>query len=103
MRIVLAAMADLPEHPWSIEELADHAGVSPSHLHHQFAARLGSSPLRWLNDYRAEQMAVQLVGGTRSIAEIGRSVGWSDPNYAARRFRAAYNLAPSAYRAQFAF
>jgi AraC family L-rhamnose operon transcriptional activator RhaR len=103
VRIALSAMADRPQHPWTIEELADLAGVSPSHLHHQFADRLGSSPLRWLNGYRAEQMAVQLVAGTRSVAEIGRSVGWSDPNYATRRFRSAYNLTPSAYRAQFSF
>lgn len=103
VRIALAAMADRPDHQWVIDELAERAGVSPSHLHHQFAARMGSSPLRWLNDYRAEQMAVQLVAGSRTVAEIGRTVGWPDPNYAARRFRAAYHLTPSAYRARFAF
>lgn len=103
VRIALAAMAEAPAHPWSIEDLARAAGVSASHLHHQFADRLGASPMQWLNQYRAEQMAVQLVAGHRPVAEIGRAVGWSDPNYATRRFRAAYDLTPSQYRTRFAF
>lgn len=103
VRSALAAMAERPEHPWSITLLARSAGVSGSHLQHQFTARLGISPLRWLNQYRAERMAVLLVAGDRSVAEAGRSVGWADPNYAARRFRAAYGMPPSRYRARFSF
>ncbi|SDS24826.1 AraC-type DNA-binding protein [Microlunatus soli] len=103
VRQSLAAMAEQPAHPWTIDELARRAGVSASHLHHQFAAQLGTSPLQWLTQYRTEQMAVQLAAGSRTVAEIGRSVGWPDPNYAARRFRAAHHLTPTAYRARFSF
>jgi AraC family L-rhamnose operon transcriptional activator RhaR len=48
-------------------------------------------------------MAVRLAAGGRSVAEIGRAVGWHDPNYAARRFRATYGLSPTEYRRRFAF
>jgi AraC-like DNA-binding protein len=37
------------------------------------------------------------------VAEIGRAVGWSDPNYAARRFRATHGLSPTEYRRRFTF
>lgn len=102
-RTALLALAAAPEHPWRTAELAAACGVSASHLQHQFTRQLRISPLRWLNDYRAEQMAVQLVAGNRSVAEIGRAVGWPDPNYAARRFRSTYGMSPTAYRHRFAF
>lgn len=47
-------------------------------------------------------MAVQLVAGDRTVSEIARAVGWLDPNYAARRFRNAYQMSPTDYRRRFA-
>jgi AraC family L-rhamnose operon transcriptional activator RhaR len=102
-RTALLAMAEDPSRTWSIPELARLAGVSASRLQHQFAEQLGVSPLRWLNQYRAEQMAVRLAAGSQPVAEIGRAVGWPDPNYAARRFRAAHRMSPTDYRRRFAF
>jgi AraC-like DNA-binding protein/mannose-6-phosphate isomerase-like protein (cupin superfamily) len=102
-RTALLAMAEDPARAWSAAELATVARVSPSHLQHQFAEQLGTSPLGWLAQYRAEQMAVRLAATGRPVAEIGRAVGWSDPNYAARRFRATHGLSPTEYRRRFAF
>jgi AraC family L-rhamnose operon transcriptional activator RhaR len=48
-------------------------------------------------------MAVRLAAGRGSVSEIGRAVGWPDPNYAARRFRATYGMSPTEYRRRFAF
>jgi AraC family L-rhamnose operon transcriptional activator RhaR len=103
IRAALLAMARDPARDWTAAELAAAARVSSSHLQHQFAAQLGTSPLGWLAQYRAEQMAVRLAATARPIAEIGRAVGWPDPNYAARRFRAAYDMSPTEYRRRFAF
>jgi AraC-like DNA-binding protein/mannose-6-phosphate isomerase-like protein (cupin superfamily) len=102
-RAALLAMARDPARDWSAADLAAAARVSSSHLQHQFAAQLGVSPLGWLAQYRAEQMAVRLAATTRPVAEIGRAVGWADPNYAARKFRAAYGMSPTSYRRRFAF
>lgn len=103
IRAALLAMAETPGHPWQISELAATCNVSASHLQHQFARQLQISPLSWLNQYRAEQMAVQLAAGHRSVAEIGRAIGWPDPNYAARRFRSTYDMSPTMYRRRFGF
>lgn len=59
--------------------------------------------LGWLTQYRSEQMAVRLAAGRATVSEIGRSVGWPDPSYAARRFRATYGVSPTEYRRRFAF
>lgn len=99
----LLAMAQDPARAWSATDLAAIAQVSPSYLQHQFAEQLGSSPLKWLMHYRSEQMAVRLTASSGSVAEIGRAVGWHDPNYAARRFRATYGISPTEYRRRFAF
>jgi AraC family L-rhamnose operon transcriptional activator RhaR len=96
-------MAQDPARAWSVAELAAIARVSPSQLQHQFAGQMGISLLGWLTQYRSELMAVRLAAGGRSVAEIGRAVGWHDPNYAARRFRATYGLSPTEYRRRFAF
>jgi AraC family L-rhamnose operon transcriptional activator RhaR len=102
-RAALLAMAQDPARAWTVADLAAIAQVSPSHLHHQFAEQLGTSLLGWLAQYRAEQMAVRLAAGRGSVSEIGRAVGWPDPNYAARRFRATYGMSPTEYRRRFAF
>ena len=43
-----------------------------------------------------------LVTTDDSVAEIGRIVGWADPNYASRRFRQIYGSTPTDYRSRFA-
>lgn len=102
-RAALLAMAQDPARGWSVADLAAIARVSPSHLHHQFAEQLGTSLLGWLAQYRSEQMAVRLAAGGATVSEIGRAVGWPDPSYAARRFRATYGVSPTEYRRRFAF
>jgi AraC-like DNA-binding protein/mannose-6-phosphate isomerase-like protein (cupin superfamily) len=102
-RAALLAMAKDPGRAWTVADLAAIARVSPSRLHHQFAEQLGTSLLGWLTQYRSEQMAVRLAAGRATVSEIGRAVGWPDPSYAARRFRATYGVSPTEYRRQFAF
>jgi len=58
----------------------------------------GNPPLAWLTMRRAERAAVLLLSTDAPVAEIGRRVGWDDPNYCARRFRAAFGVNPAAYR-----
>ena len=88
-------------HPWTISELAEQLSLSPPYLVRLFKAGTGLPPLAYLARYRAERAAVLLLGTDRPIAEIGETVGWTDPNYFARRFRAFFKLSATEYRAAF--
>lgn len=89
-----------PQRPWAMAELAAEVGHSVSHLHREFRAQLGSTPMAWLARTRAEVAASLLVQTDRSIAWVGQQVGWPDPNYFSRCFRRAYGMSPTAYRAR---
>ena len=43
----------------------------------------------------------QLLRTNRDIGMIGEQVGWNDPNYFARRFRAHFGVSATKYRKQF--
>jgi AraC-like DNA-binding protein len=89
--------ADLAR-PWKLAELAHRAGMTREHLCRRFRKVHGSPPLAWLTARRAERAAVLLLSTDAAVAEVGRRVGWDDPNYCARRFRAAFGVNPAAYR-----
>jgi AraC family L-rhamnose operon transcriptional activator RhaR len=84
--------------PWKLSDLARSAGLTREHLCRRFRAIHGTPPLAWLNRRRAERAAVLLLASDASVAAIGHEVGWDDPNYCARRFRAAFGVNPAAYR-----
>jgi AraC family transcriptional regulator, L-rhamnose operon transcriptional activator RhaR len=87
--------------PWTLAALAAHVHVSPGHLSRRFRSALGSPPLEYLSRRRAEWAAKLLIETDISVAEIGRIVGWPDPNYMTRRFKLIMGLTPTAYRSAF--
>lgn len=98
---VMLALEEQLAHPWTLDALAQRAGLSRSYLVRLFRRRTGLSPMAWLAQRRAERAAVLLLTTPRGVAEIGAEVGWSDPGYFARRFRAAFGMAASTYRTRF--
>jgi AraC family L-rhamnose operon transcriptional activator RhaR len=87
--------------PWTIAELARAVGLSEGHLHRSFKDAFGATPMEVLTGLRCERAAAHLVASNDPIAQIGRRVGWDDPNYFSRRFRAVHGLSPREYRRQF--
>jgi AraC family L-rhamnose operon transcriptional activator RhaR len=87
---------------WSIEDLASGINASPAVVHRQFKAHVGMSPMAWLHQARGEAVAAELILSGRPVAEIGRLVGWPDPNYLSRRFRSLFGMSPTEYRRRFA-
>ena len=80
--------------------LAAVAHLSPSRLAHLFTAQTGT-PLRGYVEAQRMEAAARLLGMTPDpVAEIARRVGFADPLYFSRRFRALRGLSPSAHRAR---
>jgi AraC family L-rhamnose operon transcriptional activator RhaR len=93
--------ADLPR-PWTLLELANELHLTPRYLVRLFKAATGLPPMAYLAQVRAEHAAVLLLHSDEPMTAIGRTVGWPDQNYFARRFKAHYGMSPTTYRKHFA-
>ncbi len=83
---------------WSVTELADVVHLSPSQLRRVFSEAYGKSPIAYLAMLRVERMAHLLKQTDSPISAIAASVGWGDPDFAARQFRRSVGVSPSEYR-----
>jgi AraC family L-rhamnose operon transcriptional activator RhaR len=84
--------------PWTLDDLSQRMFVGRFHLARTFARWVGQPPMHYLARLRAERAAALLATTDLPVAVIGTKVGWPDPAYFSRRFRAAFGVSPRAYR-----
>jgi AraC family transcriptional regulator, L-rhamnose operon transcriptional activator RhaR len=94
----IQALEERLDHDWGLVELAKLLSLNRSYLVRLFKRHTGQSPMAWLARRRAEKAAVLLLTTDLPISVIGKQVGWHDPNYFARRFRAAFGQSAREYR-----
>jgi AraC-like DNA-binding protein len=82
----------------TVEQVAVHAGFSPSRLQQLFHLRLGCSVQVWVERQRLQEARYWLMHSGLNISEIAERTGFSDGFYLTRRFTKAFGLNPSAYR-----
>lgn len=87
---------------WTLPDLAKRLNVDKSYLVRLFRAHTSSPPMQFLAHLRAERAAILLLRTQRDISVIGEQVGWNDPNYFARRFKAHFGMSATKYREKFA-
>ena len=83
----------------SLEQLADHVGMSPSHLSRTFTKEVGMSISQYVAALRCEEAASMLRDSDTPISEISAYVGYLDNNYFVKVFKKQYGVTPSDYRA----
>lgn len=84
----------------SVAELAALANLSPSHFASLFRRTTGVGVLRYQTRLRMSRARELLDTTDRSIAEIARELGYTDPFYFSRQFRAVHGVTASEYRRQ---
>jgi AraC family transcriptional regulator, L-rhamnose operon transcriptional activator RhaR len=89
-------------HHWTLKELANQLHLSPGYLLRLFKSSTGMPPMAYLARRRVETAAGLLLHTDQPVTQIGRSVGWPDQNYFARRFKAHFGLSATTYRSRFA-
>jgi AraC family transcriptional activator of pobA len=81
-----------------VRYFARELGVSPGHLNVLCRHHLG----RGAKDVLAERLSVEarrlLLYSDRSAAQVGYTLGFSDPSYFARFFRRENGRSPTAFR-----
>lgn len=97
---ILAAMQFIRREsarPLSVDTIARHVAMSPSHFAHRFRAVARMSPMRFLREIRLEQARNLLGDPTARAGEIGQKVGFESPSHFNREFKRRYGAAPIEY------
>ena len=84
--------------PVTVGELADLIERSRSHVLKLFKNHLGISAKHYIIKKQLGEACEQLISTTKSIAEIGQTVGISDPYHFSKLFRRHTKLSPTAFR-----
>jgi len=103
VRKVAAAITHMTEHveePLKIGMLAELAGLSPSYFTLLFRQQTGCTPRAYLHLLRMHRAVEWLTTTALSVKEIAGRLGYGDPFYFSRQFKAFSGLAPRDYRAQ---
>ena len=80
-----------------VSDIANHVGVSRSHLYRIFIRHLGLSPNDFLIRFRINEACSLLRKARFSIGEISCSVGFQDQLYFSRQFKKIKGVSPSKY------
>lgn len=94
----LALIHAEPMHAWSVSALATAAGLSRSTLADRFEAVLGTSPIRYLRDWRLFLASVALSSTAKGISAIAVEAGYGTEAAFNRAFARAFGMPPAAWR-----
>jgi AraC-like DNA-binding protein len=96
----VAAMRDRPEHPFTLQRLAEVAGMSRSVFAVRFAESLDSSPMEFLKVIRLARAADLLTRTDLPVKTVAARVGYSSRSSFTRAFLATHRIGPTAFRAE---
>ena len=96
----LSLIHDDPRHDWSLEELSAASGMSRSVLAERFQTILGTSPIRYVRDWRLYLASVALAMTGEAISNIAFEAGYATEAAFNRAFSRAFDLPPAAWRAR---
>lgn len=87
-----------PSEPWTVERLADAAGLSRSAFFERFRAIFGAPPLETLTRIRLDHAKQLLSGSQAPLAEIALSVGYQSETALMRAFKREFGVSPGKWR-----
>ena len=98
-RAISAMHAD-PGHPWTVENLAREAGYSRSVFAERFQQLTGTSPLRYLTEWRMQKAHRMLAAEGRSVDDVALAVGYQSGPAFSRVFSRHFGEGPGRIRRQ---
>jgi AraC-like DNA-binding protein len=91
-------MHERVENPWTVETLADAAGMSRSAFALKFKELLGETPLEYLTNWRMYKATRLLQQDNRKLFEVAKSVGYDSDAAFSKAFKRVLGVAPKEYR-----
>jgi AraC family transcriptional regulator len=96
-RVIDYIEADLSR-PFTIDGLAQVAGVSPRHFMRAFRESAGQTPLRFVYGLRLERAKEFLLDPRRTATEVALDCGFSHAQHFSTAFKKATGVTPSDFR-----
>ena len=87
-----------PARVWTVEALAEVAGVSRSTLALHFKRKAGIAPLEYLLRWRMQLAARALTGSQATISSVAQKLGYDSDSAFSHAFKRVMGSAPSVYR-----
>jgi AraC-like DNA-binding protein len=81
----------------SVDAIARHVGMSPSHFAHRFSAIASVSPMRYLKHVRLERARQLLLLESERASAVASRVGYASEAHFNRDFKRQFGLAPASY------
>jgi AraC-like DNA-binding protein len=95
---VLAAVHQDPSGDWSVEKLAEQAGMSRSPFSSRFTEIVGEPPHAYVARVRLHRASRLLRESDRTLADIAATVGYDSESSFSRLFRKRFGTSPGAFR-----
>ncbi len=83
---------------WSLDDMADLAGYSPSRFSALYKSTYGRSPVDDLINTRLENAKLLLLYSNMAVSDIAESVGFSSIYYFSKHFKKKEGLSPLAFK-----
>jgi AraC-like DNA-binding protein len=97
MSRAIACMHDDPGHPWTLEKLAERAGMSRSIFALRFKETVGATPMEYLTRWRMLLAGDRLKNSEDSISTIASSLGYESDSAFGKAFRRIMGCSPRQY------
>lgn len=97
-RAALDAIHGDPAHAWTVQELAQRAGLSRAAFSRRFSTLVGEPPLTYLTWWRMTIAAGLLRDSTDPLVAIAARVGYGSEFAFANAFKRHHGLAPGQFR-----
>ena len=93
----LALMHRDPAGPWTVEALAQHAGLSRSRLAARFRELVGESPHAYLMELRLRRSTTLLAQGAVPLEQVASAVGYQSAAAFSKAFSRRFGVPPGRY------
>jgi AraC family transcriptional regulator len=95
--LALERMHAMLDQPWTVEELARQACLSPFHFHRLFAAFTGQTPHRYLRRLRLERARILLRTGRLPVVEVAQACGFESATSFSAAFSRQFGAPPRTF------
>jgi len=97
MGTALKTIHDSVNTPWTVESLAEAAGMSRSAFAARFRERLGQTPLEYVTAWRMQKAIQLLEQRDKKLIDVARSVGYESDAAFSKAFKRVVGASPGEY------